>query len=160
MRNPIPRSTFLVLLILGCAPAARDTTADEAAIRAQTERLVVAMQAADPDSAAALFTEDGTLFPANGTPVVGNPAVRNWAVQTFAAMRVVDAQVTTDEVRVANGWAVSQGTWVMKVAIGEIEAVDTNRWMVVWERQPDGGWKIDRDIWNSIRPLPAASPAR
>src|SRR5687768_5543364 len=109
MRDPIPRFVFLVLLTLGCAPAARDTTADEAAIRAQTERLVVAMRSADPDAAAALFTDDGTMFPPNSKPVAGNAAVREWGVQTFAAMRVLEASVTTDEVRVADDWAVSQG---------------------------------------------------
>jgi uncharacterized protein (TIGR02246 family) len=159
MRNSIPRFVFLVLLIIGCAPA-RDTTADEAAIRAQTERLVVAMRAADPDSAAALFTDDGTMFPPNTAPVAGNPAVREWGVRTFAAMRVLEAQVITDEVRVADGWAVSHGTWSMKVAAGTTEMVDTTRWMVIWERQPDGVWKIDRDLWNSIRPIPPAAPAR
>jgi uncharacterized protein (TIGR02246 family) len=154
MRNSIPCSAFLVLLTLGCAPAARDTTADEAAIRVQTDRLVAAMRTADPDSAAALFTTDGTMFPPNSKPVAGNAAVREWGVQTFAAMRVVEATVTTDEVRVADGWAVSQGTWAMKVVAGTTAMVDTTRWMVTWERQPDGVWKIDRDIWNSIRPLP------
>jgi ketosteroid isomerase-like protein len=31
---------------------------------------------------------------------------------------------------------------------------DAGKYLVILQRQPDGGWKVTRDIDNSSRPLP------
>jgi uncharacterized protein (TIGR02246 family) len=156
MRDPFRRSLFLVLLTLGCAPAARDTTADEAAIRAQTDRLVQAMATAAPDSAMGLFTERGALYPPNTPAVVGRAAIREWSVQMFAALKVTGGQISFGEIKVAGDWAVSHGTWAFQATAGSQSIVDTTHFMTIWERQPDGAWLISHDLWNSVRPLPPA----
>lgn len=159
MRDPIRRSLFLVLLTLGCAPAARDTTADEAAIRAATDRFVQVLIAASPDSTAALFAEHGALYPPNSPAVVGRAAVREWSNQMFAAMKMTGGQVSFEEIRVAGDWAVGHGTWAFQGTAGGQGFVDTTHFMAIWERQPDGAWLVSHDLWNSILPLPAAAPA-
>jgi ketosteroid isomerase-like protein len=31
---------------------------------------------------------------------------------------------------------------------------DANKFILIWRRQPDGSWKIARDIWSSNAPPP------
>jgi ketosteroid isomerase-like protein len=42
--------------------------------------------------------------------------------------------------------AVEEGQYEMRVGA---DVVDTGKYVVVHRRQPDGGWRIGLDIWNS-----------
>ena len=62
------------------------------------------------------------------------------------------------EVRVAGDWAFARMTYTETLTpkAGGEPTEDSGRWLVIYERQPDGAWKIYLEIWNSDRPLPGA----
>jgi ketosteroid isomerase-like protein len=75
----------------------------------------------------------------------------------FEALTIQDIEISVDEVRIADGWAVSHGQWHMTMAAGDHIMSDTTRYVVVWERQTDGRWKVVHDVWNSSAPLDSGS---
>jgi ketosteroid isomerase-like protein len=55
--------------------------------------------------------------------------------------------------------AYTQGTYEFTATDPKSGPVnDRGKFVVVWKKQTDGGWKIAADIWNSDLP-PAAAPA-
>jgi uncharacterized protein (TIGR02246 family) len=101
----------------------------------------------------AFLAPDAVLIPPNHPALVGTEAIEAWARGMFEALTIQDIDISVDEVRVADGWAVSHGTWHMTMAAGDNIMSDTTRYVVVWERQADGSWKVAHDVWNSSLPL-------
>jgi ketosteroid isomerase-like protein len=69
------------------------------------------------------------------------------------AATIQEASTTVDEVRVAGDWAVSHGVWHMTMSVGGATVGDTTRYVLIWERQEDGSWRIAYDVWNSALPV-------
>jgi uncharacterized protein (TIGR02246 family) len=152
------RKTHLVLgaflSTAGCA--ARTSPADEeAAIRQSITETENRMRAGDQAAIAAMFTENAVMLPPNEPALNGRAAIQAWGENMFSAVKMIDGKITPDGIRVAGDWASGHGTWSMTLAAGRDTIRDTTRWILEWERQPDGKWLISRDIWNSAKPLPA-----
>ena len=100
---------------------------------------------------ASVYAPDARMFPP-GSDVLTGPAIeRYWqgvldAGITSATMRTVSVDEHGDA-------AVEEGRYEMR--IGE-QVVDEGTYVVVHHRQPDGGWRFHRDIFNSS--LPTAAP--
>jgi uncharacterized protein (TIGR02246 family) len=101
----------------------------------------------------AFLTPDAVLIPPNHPALVGTEAIEGWARGMFEAVTIQDIEISVDEVRVADGWAVSHGRWHMTMAAGDTIMSDTTRYVVVWECQVDGSWKVAHDVWNSSLPI-------
>jgi ketosteroid isomerase-like protein len=101
----------------------------------------------------AFLAPDAVLIPPNQPALVGTKATEAWAKGMFEAVTIQDIAISVDGVRVADGWAVSHGEWHMTMAAGETIMRDTTRYVVIWERQTDGSWKVAHDVWNSSLPL-------
>ncbi|HEY4648681.1 MAG TPA: SgcJ/EcaC family oxidoreductase [Gemmatimonadales bacterium] len=108
------------------------------------------LNAGDIDRWMALWTEDGVQLPPNEPPVVGKEKIRarNGAVlQTFT----FEIGITNQEVSTAGDWAYSRGSYRATLTPrggGPAIPVD-GKYMTILTRQPGGGWKIHRDIFNS-----------
>jgi ketosteroid isomerase-like protein len=67
-----------------------------------------------------------------------------------------------DEIRVTGDWAYSRYsyTWILTPVPGgeSVEVSGKGIWIV--QRQPDGSWKIAREIWNNDKPLADAQLER
>jgi ketosteroid isomerase-like protein len=138
-------------LLAACQPSPRMGLSpdDVAAVRMATDRYVQAALAGDWDRWAALSTDSAVFLQPNGTPIEGRPALRRW-ITAFSGLDSFSSTVL--EVEGQGDLAVSRGTYAFVLgpqAAGS--AVDTGKFLTVWRRQPDGAWRISRNIWNSDR---------
>ncbi len=147
-------ATLLVLAISGCAPQV-DVEADKAAIRDLADvQWLNAEQAKDVDSVLSVFADDASLFPPNAPIVTGKEAIRARVSEWHSGPRVaISWQTTKVEVSRSGDLAYSHGTYEETVNDPEGNPVtDKGKWVTVWEKQPDGTWKVVADIWNTDQP--------
>ena len=147
------------LALSGCAaPAAVDTTADEAALKAATDAWFVAYNAGNVEGVAALYTDDAVLMPPHAPVAQGKAAIRAFiaadtAGAKAAGVKLVNAGSTVGVVG-DTGW--ESGSYTANDASGAV--VDSGSYMSV-SRKVDGKWLYFRDTYNSDRPMPAPAPA-
>ena len=137
-------------------PAAGITGADSSAIVALNGRLKAAALAANWDAWGAEYTSDPVRYPPNLTALVGKSAVDAWYHGTpkFTAF-----EVAVTSVMGRADLAVATGSFKATAPAGKARAVTTDegKFMQLLMKQPDGSWKIARDIWNSDLPLSGAT---
>ena len=88
---------------------------------------------------------------APGAPVArGRAAINKANADMFANATVTDFKLTTADVIVTGDYAIETGAYDMTVKpkAGKAEP-DIGKYVTVWQKQPDGSWKIIRDIFNS-----------
>ena len=147
-------ATLLVLAISGCAPQV-DTAADKAAIRDLMDvQWLNAAQAKDVDTVLSFFADDASRFPPNASIITGKEAIRARVSEAYSGPRVaISWQTTKVEVSGSGDLAYSHGTYEETVNDPEGNPVtDKGKWVTVWEKQPDGTWKVVVDIWNTDQP--------
>ena len=74
--------------------------------------------------------------------------------ENAAALFALDMDITNEEVTVSGDMAVARGVYQATLtpkAGGDNILVD-GKYMTLLQRQPDGSWKIHRDIFNSNVP--------
>jgi uncharacterized protein (TIGR02246 family) len=154
------RLLFVMSLVAlaACAPKPADTTADEAALRADPVAWFDAFNAGDADAIAALYTEDALFLPP-GAPVSGRAAIRDYVASDIEASKAAGLKNNQGEITGVGvsgdlGWV--SGTFSVTDASGA--TVDTGKYLSVY-RKVDGDWQMVRDIWNSnAAPAPAPAP--
>lgn len=124
-----------------------------AEITRATEEWAEAFRSGEIADTMAFISPDAVMVPPNHAALVGAEAIEAWARGMFEAVSIQEIQIVVDEVRVADEWAVSRGEWRMTMAAGDQVMSDTTRYVVLWERQGDGRWRVTHDIWNSSLPL-------
>jgi uncharacterized protein (TIGR02246 family) len=100
----------------------------------------------------AFYAEDAVLL-APGTPRLdGVEAIRPFW-QGFIDSGAQDASIETTEIVEAGdtGYGIGSYTCTLPSASGE-RARDTGKYIVVYRRQADGGWKVIADQFNSDLP--------
>jgi ketosteroid isomerase-like protein len=133
---------LLLALLTACAHAPRTSVKDdEAAIRARLAKWVEQYNAGDYAGAATIWAPGMVGVSGGGAP---DDTFAQEMANAKKASGVPDAkyELQVDEVIVAVDIAVVRDTWR---AIGP-NTKATFRSVEVWERQPDGQWKISRWI--------------
>jgi uncharacterized protein (TIGR02246 family) len=104
---------------------------------------------------AKLFTEDGVQMPPNASPNVGSQAILAWS-QGFLSMFSAEFALDVQEIQVFGDWAFERGTYRINLTpkSGDGSLKDVGKYITLYQRQPDGCWKVARDIWNSNNPPP------
>jgi ketosteroid isomerase-like protein len=119
-----------------------------------------AAQSLDVDGAIATYSDDALVMPPNHPPVSGRQSIRDlWASMlvpgtkiSWAANKVVSSS-TGDIVYV-------QGTYSLTAPGADGEPVnDDGKYLSVWKKQVDGGWKEAESMWNSDLPVVVPAPA-
>ncbi len=146
--------TGVTVLLAGCSPRrGADSQAVTAAVNAISTRYSSTLNAGDLDSWLALWTDDGIQLPPGEPPVVGKDQIRarnKGVLDKFT----VNLSVTNAEVGVAGDWAFDRGTYTATLTPkggGRALPID-GKYLTILKRQPDGSWKIHRDIFNSNVP--------
>ena len=144
---------FFAALLMAASCTSDDgpnTEADTAAINAIWSTYVSSLEAGDIDAWLSLWTEDGVQMPPNEPPVNGIDQLRK---RNGAALDLftVEIDITNQEVGVAGDWAFSRGVYTATFAPkdGSKPIPVDGKFMTIFSRQTDGGWKIHRDIFNS-----------
>lgn len=161
-----PRLALLVLLALApaCSKGASEGGAgkgqepgaagggDPAADRAAIDKLRAAFMenysAGDVKRLVATYTDDAVLMPGAQQAAVGKQAIQELLAAQFEMVSVQLALTSAEVVSMGDGWAFDRGTYRSTVRFRQsgAEKSDEGNYLVLWRRQPDGSWKIARDI--------------
>jgi len=142
----------------GLAHAASPTSADEAAIRAQTASWEKAYNGGDAKAVAAQYADDALLLPPGAPGVRGKPAILAFFTKDIADSKaggVVFVLNPNTDVGVSGNMGWESGTYKVTVK-GAV--VDTGKFLSV-SRKKDGKWLYIRDTWNSDAPPAPPAPA-
>jgi uncharacterized protein (TIGR02246 family) len=120
----------------------------ECMVRTQ-QAVVAAVRERDPVAFANLYSEDGTLYPPDGSAHRGRPQIESAFAGMLAAgfsnQTVQDVELLTDgEVAVEEGVAVAEFT------LDGLTTSHRAHYIVIHQRQDDGNWLMCRDIWTAI----------
>lgn len=154
----------LVVILAGCKhaqpPAPNTHDADVKAIRDLETAQLQGFAAKDVDKLAAFYADDASaLFP--DAPVINGIAAIKTAFKPFLADKNFTNTFASDKVDVAKSGDLgySQGAYTMTFTDPKTKKVLTEKgkYVTVFQKQTDGGWKAVADIINEDAP---PSPAK
>ena len=139
---------WIALLSFGTLLAACSTSVDVAKQREALMNLdrEWATHSADVDKFVSYYAEDASVYPPGAALVTGAAAIR----ETYARMAATPGMSlsfapTKAEVSAAGDIGYTTGTFEMKMGGGS----EKGKYVSVWAKQADGGWKVKEDIFNS-----------
>jgi ketosteroid isomerase-like protein len=134
------------------ASSAQGAKADpvRAAIEKQNAAFAAAFNRGDMSALAAAYAEDAIAFPPDGEMVRGRSAIEGlWKGVRDAGGKAI--ALNTIDVHSSGSLAAETGTAVLKLQPPNgAEQSQSVKYVVVWKRQPNGTWKLYRDIWNGM----------
>ena len=152
MASPRSIGTLAVIVILSaCVAVAEDLAGVEEVIRATNTDYIQLFPEGDVDKLMRLYVEDAVLIPPDAPTIDGADAVRASWTAFFSEWSVIEATSIIDEIIVGGDWAWSRGHYRetnQRKSDGEI-VIEGGRFSSIWRKQPDGSWRIARDMWNS-----------
>lgn len=159
------------LILMACQPISAQPDAmmqptDEdvvEAVNAIWDEYEASVIASDIDRWIAQWTDDGVQMPPNQPFIEGKENIYESVAANMAAGPTTDFVITPLETTSAGDWAYSRGVYTVTFPLGDSgeEGMIDGKFMTILQRQPDGSWKIHRDIFNSNVPpaAPATAPA-
>lgn len=161
-RHPLPFAAYIALAastLAACSHPGDDAfavdTAAEARALLEADRAFAALsEETDPRQAfAAYLAPNGMLVPRRGDPVEGHAAAvasfgENPGFELFWQPQFAEVSRAADM-----GW--TWGRWQLRL---DGEQVQQGKYVNVWQKQPDGEWKVRVDVGN-VEPPPPESPA-
>ncbi|HEV2678573.1 MAG TPA: SgcJ/EcaC family oxidoreductase [Aliidongia sp.] len=116
------------------------------AIEAANHEWLPAIKQQDAKTLVAPYAENGIFLTKTGESVVGRAAIEKLYQDGFAKSRVVDADLVQDGLT-------AQGALIYEWGHARIEAehdgtrsTRTGAYLTVWQRSPDGVWRIIRNL--------------
>ena len=141
------------------APAAAtlSSSVDPAAVRqtidSNNARFSAAMVKGDTATVKSLYADDALMMGANEKAVRGANEIAKSFAAMHATMKIPAFELKAQDVIVAGDYAIETGAYTMTMQPKTGKAMpDVGKYIVVWKHQPDGSWKIIRDIYNSDQP--------
>jgi ketosteroid isomerase-like protein len=157
------RSHGLALLasLALCACAAQQSSNSGASrgadgVRAQIEQAAVrfseAFNRGDVAAVAAMYDTGGVVLAPNAPPMHGRQNVEAlWAGARQQGFKTLSLIV--DSVEPIGNHVIELGRYTLVIQpAGQPETTDRGKYMVLWKRQPDGTWKLYRDMFNTSMP--------
>jgi uncharacterized protein (TIGR02246 family) len=148
----------LLSLACGRQPAATTDT-DLQAVRQVLEREVAAANAGDLQGFTAILSPDAVFMPPN-EPARQGPELEQW-LRTFFEQFSIKVTEADDELHVSGDWAIHRYSfaWTVTPKAGGVGTTEGGVGVHVLRKQPDGNWKLARDIWHPTSAPPAPAPA-
>ncbi len=145
----------LILLAVACQPPAQETVTtgpDVEAITAWLAELTAAVNAGDPEGVQALYAADAVFSPPDAPSLTAEELRSLYGVMFEES--TFDFTSDVIEVVVSGDLAVLRASYEETVTpTGEGEPYDqAGTWLVVLRKQPDGAWKLWRDMWSIVPP--------
>ena len=124
-------------------------------IRRIQGRFTEAVKVGDVDSIVALFGQNAVFMAPNEPTLYGIQEVREWWQEYFEHFKVTEVTETEFGVTFFDGWAVERMAYMVLIVPtkGGVNITDEGRWFSVWKREPDGEWRIQHAMANSIKPI-------
>ena len=153
MRTLLALSMLLVVTFTASAQSTsvyEGPSEDITAILVQSRALSEAYIAGDIEALVAVYAEDGIAAPGGSEFIRGHDAL--FELWSLPEGRVVTHhQAIPEELRVEGDMAYDWGYYEGAVTQdGEARPPFRGKYLVVWQRDPDGVWRIAHDMWNSL----------
>lgn len=133
----------------------------DAAIDSVMAKYIAAVESGDTAAIAATLSEDAEVVFPTGPLHKGRSEVIGAFAEMFASMDVSELRTVEQNRAIEGDMAVESGAFSItlqpKGAASAGEVVDRGYYMVVWERQDDGSWKMARGINRSDAPAGATA---
>jgi uncharacterized protein (TIGR02246 family) len=153
----------LFLLAVACQRQAPVDTpaADERAIRTADATCLKAAQAKDTEGVLSCYADDASWLPPNAPMLTGKEAIRTgWSQLLASPGFAISWQITKLQVSRSGDLAYALYSYELAMQGPDAKPItDRGKDMAVWSKQPDGGWRIVADTYNSDQPPAAAKPA-
>lgn len=160
----VSRRTFVVFALIGLMSSAASAGASgekdgageaRAAIEAANARFSEAFARGDAKAISTMYTPDAIAFPPDAEMIRGNEAIASFW-KTTRDGGVLSAALTTLDVQRSGDVAWETGTVSLAIQAAGAQRTTTAaaKYVVVWKRQSDGTWKMNRDIWNGLPAKP------
>ena len=156
MRNALRLiSVLAALLAAGCGGRPETSFADELAqITAFNERYLSSINEEDIATLSSLTTDGHVMLPPNSEPIIGKAA--NDAMNGGAFERYDFSETWSPSETVIEGnLAFQRGTFTtIATPKAEGERLEVSgSFLRIYQRQPNGEWRMTRDMFNSSTPL-------
>lgn len=163
-RYSVPAAVALAVVLAGCSqapPPAKDTReADAKAIRDLEADWMQSFNARDANKIAVFYADDASVFMPN-MPVLTGPDAIKAALEQEVADKGFSLSFASTKVEVAKSGDLgySQGAYTMTMTAPKSKRVLTEKgkYVTVFKKQTDGGWKVVADIVNADGPAAAAN---
>ena len=142
-----------LLVLAACGPAAKAP--------ASAEPLLAADRAFDSTVAATrlegwvgFFADSGRQTDRHGAFVIGHDAIRAH-MERFLSDTTLTLRWQPDHARISDDGTLGYTMGLAQITRRQGDSsvvIDHTRYLTVWRRQPDGGWKVDADIGTSVEP--------
>ena len=131
----------------------------EQLLRDLDARWAKAAAAKDVEQTIAYYSDDAIVFPPNATSAATKEAIRNGWKEMFGSPGfAITWRPTRVQIGKAGEMAWVSGTYEVTMNDASGKPInDRGKYLEVWEKQTDGNWKCDADMWNSD--LAASTPA-
>lgn len=117
------------------------------AIRKANTDFEIAMTRSDTTSIVAPYTSDAVFITADGTVAKGRAQIEQLYRDRFAGSgAAVEVGIESQQLMVDGNFCYERGLGSITRRVNGARATDRGRFLTVWQRQPDGGWKIFRNI--------------
>jgi len=139
--------------VLNSATSRSSGGAARAAIAAARRRFLVAMRKGDVKALLACYAERAVVVPQRSDVCRGRESIAKLFRAWLSSTTVREFDVKTEDLRLLPRAAVEVGTYRMVVESGTSgPVVDEGKFLIVYEREPNGAWLISRDMSVSNRP--------
>ena len=133
-----------------------ERNSDITAIKETLSQYAVGFNTGDFDLWISLWSDDGVQMPPD-TPVrIGKEQIREGMKPAFDKMNLEIAITSIDEAKVYGGLGLTRCTYTLKRTPKEggetIDAMPDGKALTLYERQPDGSWRVVYDCFNSNVP--------
>lgn len=125
-----------------------------AAVNAIWREYEASLLAGDADRWIKQWMENGVQMPPNMPPRVGRETIYNAISGFFSDYDYTEFVINTEDVEANGNLAFARGTYAASFAAksgGDPVKIE-GKYMTILRQQPDGSWKIYRDIFNSNVP--------
>ena len=137
-----------------------DTRAsDEAAIRDLDTQWSKATGGKSIEQFVSYFADDATFLPPNVAAITSKEGIQKWGSELMSNPGfAVTWQPSKAEVSRGGDLGYTLGTYELKLAGPKGKPVtDHGKYLTVWQKQADGGWKVVVDTFNSDLPAEGAA---
>jgi uncharacterized protein (TIGR02246 family) len=131
-------------------PGALPANADPrllAAVKKANGDFEIAMTKSDTATIAVPYMADAVFVSPDGTATRGRAAIEQLYRDRFAKTgSALETKIVSEELMLDGDFAYERGRGSITRRAGEERVTDRARFLTVWQRQPDGAWKIFRNI--------------
>jgi len=118
---------------------------DRESIRSASRKYVEADEKRDADAMMQAIGEGAYYMPSNGAPISGREAIRAF-LKPHSWDKITE---TPAEIEGRDGLAFVRGSYTVQYQGQNL----TGYYIEIWQKQPDGAWRITRKLWNSDSPV-------